>query len=53
MIVKTGNLLLLTLHDPRTHAPTTVTVTEATDLQTVQSKIKEVFFLHFLDLQSV
>ena len=53
MIVKADNLLLLTLRDPRTHGPTTVTVTEATDLQTIQSKIKEVFFLHFLDQQSV
>lgn len=53
MVVESGNLLLLTLHDPRTHIPATVTVTETTDLQAVQSKIKEVFFLHFLDLQSV
>jgi hypothetical protein len=53
MIVKTGNLLLLTLRDPRTHVPTTVTVTETTDLQAVQSRIKEVFFVHFLDQQSV
>jgi hypothetical protein len=53
MVVKAGNLLLLTLRDPRTHAPTTVTVTETTDLEAVQSRIKEVFFVHFLDLQSV
>ena len=53
MIVKAGNLLLLTLRDPRTHMPTTVTVTETSDLQAVQSRIKEVFFVHFLDLQSV
>jgi hypothetical protein len=52
MVVETGNLLLLTLRDPRTHVPITVTVTEATDLEAVQGKIKELFFLHFLDLQS-
>jgi len=53
MVVEDGNLLLLTLHDPRTHIPTTVAVTETTDLQAVQSRIKEVFFLHFLDSQSL
>ena len=53
MVVERGDLLLLTLHDPRTRIPTTVTVTETTDLQTVQSRIKEVFFLHFLDSQSL
>ncbi|MGD0234833.1 MAG: hypothetical protein ABSC55_09880 [Syntrophorhabdales bacterium] len=53
MVVETGNLLLLTLCHPRTHRPTTVTVTETTDLQAVQSGIKEVFFVHFLDMQSI
>jgi hypothetical protein len=53
MIVKTGNQLLLTFRDPRIHAPTTVTLTEVTGLEAVQSKIREVFFLHFLDMQSV
>jgi hypothetical protein len=53
MVVEAGDLLLLTLHDPRTHAPITVTVTETTDLKAVQSRIKEIFFMHFLDLQSV
>lgn len=53
IVVKAGNLLLLTLRDPRTQALATVPVTETTDLQAVQNKIKEVFFMHFLDLQSV
>ena len=53
MVVESGNLMLLTLHDPRTHVPATVTVNETTDLQAVQSRIKEVFSVHFLDLQSV
>jgi len=53
MVVDSGNLLLLTLHDPRTHVPTTATVTETTDLQAVQRGIKEAFFLHFLHLQPV
>jgi hypothetical protein len=52
MIVKTGNLLLLVLRDPRTHVPVTLSVTETTDLPAVQNRIKEVFFVHFLDLQS-
>jgi hypothetical protein len=53
MIVERDNLLLLTLRDPRTHVPTTLTVTEGTDLQATQSSIKDVFTLHFLDMQSV
>ncbi len=53
MVVMTGNLLLLTFTDPRTHLPATVPVNETIDLETVQSKIKEIFLMHFLDLQSV
>jgi hypothetical protein len=53
MIVERENLLLLTLRTPHTHAPSTLTVTEGSDLRAVQSNIKEVFTLYFLDAQSV
>jgi hypothetical protein len=53
MIVERDNLILLTLRDPHTHAATTVMVTERSDLQALQSSIKEVFTVHFLDMQSL
>ena len=52
MVVESGTLLLITLHNPRSPHSTTLEVTEATDLQSVQNSIKEVFFLYVLDLQS-
>ncbi len=53
MVIEAGNLMLITLHNPASFDSTTVTVTEATDLQAVQSSIKEVFSMHYVDMQSV
>ncbi len=53
MVVDGQATLLVTLHNPRSHASSTMAVTEESDLAAVQQSIKEVFSLHFLDLQSV
>ncbi len=53
MVIEDERRFLLTLHSPRSLQSSTVTVTESTDLQAVQNTIREVFFSHFLDQQTV